>query len=149
MSDDGYENIVKIIKYFIETKRYGPVDRMAMAMGPEAVEIALYDMLRTISSLYGRSIVVRMRSEKDGKEFTVRCCEYDEDKRLGYGIYGDVVEVLEGQGDLKGKIQCMPCPRPPREDEVKGFLARVREDPSYARRLVLEAFSIRERGEGE
>lgn len=141
---EEFDNIVSIIRYFIKTQRYGPVDRMSYAMSPESVTIALYDMLRTVDSLFARSIVVELHS--DDKIYTVRCCEYDEDERLGYGIKG-VAETIKAAPEdvkdkLKGKeIQCVPCPHRPSQEEIKQFLEKVEKDPSYARKIVLEAFA--------
>ncbi len=135
-----YENIIAAIRYFIDTKRYGPVDRMAMAMGSESIEIALYDILRTIDSLYARSILVEI--EKDNKIYKIRCCEYGED--LGFGMKGKIVKIYEGPKELMGKtIYCQPCPPKPHENEIHSFLNDVQEDLSIARKIVLKAFGRR------
>ncbi len=131
----GFDNIIKTIKYFIDTKRYGVVDRMALAMSPESVETALYDMLRLIDSLEARSIRVKIKV-KD-KDYEVKCCEYGD--KLGYGIHGLVLDAE--REDLNGKnIYCMPCPPRPSVSEITSFLETVNKDPSIARKLVIKAF---------
>ena len=137
-----FDNIVSIIRYFIETRRYGPVDRMAMAMGPESVETALYDILRALDTLYAKSILVKLRTQ-EGREYSrIRCCEYGEN--LGYGIKGVIEEVYDGPRELKGQeTYCQPCPSKPSESEIKEFLETIDKDLSIARKTVLRAFGRR------
>jgi len=143
---DKYSKIVDVVKYFIDSKRYGVVDRMALAMNSESVEVALYDMLRLIDSLMSRSVVVRLKSGE--KEYTLRCCEIGD--KLGYGVHGAITKVIEGETGYKegDKVYCMPCPRNwPTKDEINRFLQAIAEDPFLARKIVLLAFG--RRGEKE
>lgn len=41
-----YPQIVEIFKKLAENKRYGPIDRLARALSPEMVRVALYEALR-------------------------------------------------------------------------------------------------------
>lgn len=139
MSYGKYTNIIELVRYFAKTYRYGVLDRMALAMGPESVEAALYDMLRLVDSLYARKIRVKIVTE-DNKEYSsISCCEYGED--LGYGIKGVVKEVHEPkelESSYKDKrIYCAPCPPIPYESEIRDFLSDVEKDPSIARKVVL------------
>ncbi len=139
------KNIVKLLKFFIDTKRYGLVDRMALALSPESVETALYDMLRLVDSLEQRRIVVRIVADKD-KEYTISCCEYSEE--LGYGIRGVVKEVIQGPGELVDKsIYCAPCPPKPTRTELIDFLRKVHEDITIARKASILAFGLEHGGE--
>ncbi len=138
---DQYRNIIGLVKYFIDTKRYGVVDRMALAMGPESVEIALYDMLRLVDSLRGRSSVVKIKG--GGKTYQVRCCEIGRD--LGYGIHGVVEEIIEGAPGVSigDEVYCAPCPPRPSIDELKSFLEKVKQDPSFARKIAIASFGYK------
>lgn len=120
---------------------------MALAMGSESVEAALYDMLRLINSLLARCIKIRLsvvRGEET-KEYPLICCEYGEN--LGYGIKGRVLEVYEPK-DLKSEyenkeIYCVPCPSIPNESEIRDFLNDVEKDPTLARKIVLMSYCFK------
>lgn len=138
---EEYKNIVGLIRFFVDTYRWGVVDRLALAMGPESIEAALYDMLRLIESLYTRRIKVKIRAGE--KTYNTTCCEYGE--KLGYGIHGVVEEVYEGREDLRSQeIDCVPCPPRPSEREIKSFLEAIRRDPSIARKVALLSLGRRE-----
>lgn len=138
------KNIVKLLKFFIDTNRYGLVDRMALALSPESVETALYDMIRLVDSLKQRRIIVKIAT--DNKEYTTSCCEYGED--LGYGIKGIIREVIQGPEDLRNKsIYCVPCPPKPTRSELTDFLKKVHEDLTIARKATILAFGHESGGE--
>jgi len=141
-----YPGIISLIQFFAETNRWGVVDRLATSMSPEGVETALYDMERLVRSLLPRRIKIRIKSRE--KTYELYCCEYGD--KLGYGIYGEVSEVLEGPSSIKNeKIFCVPCPLIPSEEEVDDFLKEVRSNPSLARRLALIGLGTRGKGEEE
>lgn len=141
---EEYKGIIGLIRFFVDTYRWGVVDRLALAMGAESIEAALYDMLRLVESLYGRRNRVRIKADK--KVYDTTCCEYGED--LGYGIHGVIEKVYEGNEELKGKkIYCVPCPPRPDELEIKKFLEDIKEDPSIARKIALLSFGRREHKE--
>lgn len=138
------KSIVKLLKFFIDTNRYGLVDRMALALSPESVETALYDMLRLVDSLEQHRIIVKIAT--GNKEYTTSCCEYGED--LGYGMKGVVKEVIQGPGNLENKsIYCVPCPPKPTRNELAEFLEKVREDLTIARKASILAFGYESGGE--
>lgn len=146
---DKYSNLVDLVRYFAKTYRYSVLDRMALAMSPESVEAALYDMLRLLNSLLARSIRVKLQVVKDKeviREYSsITCCEYG--RNLGYGIKGIVTEVhepKERETEYKNEtIYCVPCPLIPNESEIKEFLCDVEKDPSIARRIVLMSYGFK------
>lgn len=145
---EKYSNLIDLIRYFVRTHRYGVLDRMALAMGPESIQAALYDMLRLVNSLSNRSIKIKLQvvKDKEVKEYSpITCCEYGKD--LGYGIKGTVVEVYEPksrESEYKNEtIYCVPCPSIPSESEIKEFLGEVEKDPSFARRIVLVSYGYK------
>ncbi len=146
VSPEEYKDIIGLVRFFVDTNRWGVIDRMALAMGPESIEAALYDMLRLVESLYARKI--RVKIDANDKTYEITCCEYGED--LGYGIYGEIKDVYEGPKTLMGqKIYCVPCPPRPSESEINSFLEKIREDPSIARRIALLSFGLRKGHEEE
>ena len=139
-----YSGIISLIQFFAETNRWGMIDRMALAMSPDSVETALYDMKRLARSLDARKIRVKIVVRE--KTYELYCCEYGED--LGYGMYGHVETVLEGPKTYEGKkIYCVPCPRIPSSEETENFLNEVRKDLSLARRVALIGLGSRGKSE--
>jgi hypothetical protein len=43
---ERFPNIVEVFKKLAENRRYGPIDRLARALSPEMIRMALYEALR-------------------------------------------------------------------------------------------------------
>ncbi len=79
-----YKGIVKMLRFFVQTKNFGYVDRIGNALNPEPVEVALLEALRAFRSIResapadkdGRKYV-----EKDGKKIPVPGLPTDEEVR--------------------------------------------------------------------
>ncbi|WP_297520791.1 type I-A CRISPR-associated protein Csa5 [Thermococcus sp.] len=69
-----YEGIVKMLRFFVQTKNFGYVDRIGNALNPEPVEVTLHEALRAFRSIRESAIVGedgRRYVEKDGKRIPV------------------------------------------------------------------------------
>lgn len=129
-----YGSIADLLRFFVETERYGIIDRIGNAVSPAAVKQALFEALRIVRSLKGTS--------KKGKvnDKVYECCEY-----------GDIKEGKHHPGleaAIDGKRQyCVPCPRIPSEDEVREFLEDVERDIDVAREVAILAQTFRPKKE--
>jgi len=69
-----YEGIVKMLRFFVQTKNFGYVDRIGNALNPEPVEVTLHEALRAFRSIRESATVGedgRRYVEKDGKKIPV------------------------------------------------------------------------------
>jgi len=173
---EKYAGIIDMLRFFVVTYRYGIVDRIANALSPDAVEVALYDCVRIVKSAYQNrvsaviKVVEKKRVKKEKKEekkeekkregqaeqeyeeqtiektYSVVCCEYDE--REGPGIVGEFIDC--DKPDLKGKRgYCVPCPQRPSEEELQSFINEVKSDLSIAREVAILAYGRRSRKKEE
>ncbi len=139
---EKYRCIIEVLRFFVNSQRYGIIDRLAFALSPESVDQSIYEALRILKSLEARSIHARIKTQKN--EYTLRCCDYGEGR--GPGINGVFIEADEAS--LKGKQgYCVPCPSCyPDEDELRGFLEDVRRDIGLARIVAALAYTHKSRG---
>lgn len=143
---EKYKGVISLLRFFIDDRRYGVVDRLAFALSPESAETSILEALRIINSLRERSIRAKMRrggNEKE-KEYTVICCDYGEGE--GPGILGVFVEAE--REELKNKLgYCVPCPLTPSEEELNNLIMDLRNDLTIGRRLAILAYGLREKRE--
>ncbi|GAB6135979.1 type I-A CRISPR-associated protein Csa5 [Thermococcus prieurii] len=69
-----YEGIVKMLRFFVQTKNFSYVDRIGNALNPEPVEVTLHEALRAFRSIRESAPVDengRRYVEKDGKKIPV------------------------------------------------------------------------------
>jgi len=69
-----YEGIVKMLRFFVQMKNFGYVDRIGNALNPEPVEVTLHEALRAFRSVRESAPVDesgRRYVEKDGKRIPV------------------------------------------------------------------------------
>ncbi|AIU70036.1 CRISPR-associated protein Csa5 [Thermococcus eurythermalis] len=69
-----YEGIVKMLRFFVQMKNFGYVDRIGNALNPEPVEVTLHEALRAFRSVRESAPVDesgRRYVEKDGKKIPV------------------------------------------------------------------------------
>ncbi len=69
-----YEGIVKMLRFFVQTKNFGYVDRIGNALNPEPVEVTLHEALRAFRSIRESATVGedgRRYVEKEGKKIPV------------------------------------------------------------------------------
>jgi CRISPR type I-A-associated protein Csa5 len=143
-----YENVISLLKFFIDDNRYSIVDRIAFALSPESAEVSLLEALRVVKSLMER--VCKVKIKTDNKEYTVNCCDYGLDE--GPGINGVFVEVFAEacNPEFKGKKGfCVPCPSIPSNQELEELLNDLRKDLTVGRRLAILAYGYRKSSEGE
>jgi CRISPR type I-A-associated protein Csa5 len=139
-----YENVISLLKFFIDDNRYSIVDRIAFALSPESAEVSLLEALRVVKSLMER--VCKVKIKTDNKEYTVNCCDYGLGE--GPGINGVFVEACNPE--FKGKKGfCVPCPSIPSNQELEELLNDLRKDLTVGRRLAILAYGYRKSSEGE
>jgi len=69
-----YEGIVKMLRFFVQTKNFGYVDRIGNALNPEPVEVTLLEALRAFRSIRESTSIDkdgRRYVEKDGNKISV------------------------------------------------------------------------------
>jgi len=69
-----YDGIVKMLRFFVQTKNFGYVDRIGNALNPEPVEVTLLEALRAFRSIRESAPVDkngRRYVEKDGNKIPV------------------------------------------------------------------------------
>ncbi|WP_010479707.1 type I-A CRISPR-associated protein Csa5 [Thermococcus zilligii] len=69
-----YEGIVKMLRFFVQTKNLGYVDRIGNALNPGPVEVTLHEALRAFRSIRENATVGedgRRYVEKDGEKIPV------------------------------------------------------------------------------
>ncbi len=142
---EEFPGITSVLRFFAETRRFGVLDRIGMAMSPTAVKEAVYEALRTIKALEAKSVTVKLRVDGN-RVYTFKCCEYGEPDRVCGGVVGVVDEVLEGSGVGRGsRIACIKCPRLPDESELKRFFEILDKTPlkglELAKMLASKAFA--------
>jgi len=138
-----YENVISLLKFFIEDNRYSIVDRIAFALSPESAEISLLEALRIIKSLMERICKVKIKTEN--KEYIISCCDYGLNE--GPGINGVFLEACNPE--FKGrKGFCVPCPSMPSNQELEELLNELREDLTIGRKLAILAYGYRRGSEG-
>jgi len=145
---EKYENVISLLKFFIDDNRYSIVDRIAFALSPESAEVSLLEALRIVKSLMERICKVRIKT--DNKEYTVNCCDYGLDD--GPGINGVFLEILSEvcNPEFKGKKGfCVPCPSIPSNQELEELLNDLRRDLTIGRRLAILAYGYRRGSEEE
>jgi CRISPR type I-A-associated protein Csa5 len=139
-----YENVISLLKFFIDDNRYSIVDRIAFALSPESAEVSLLEALRVVKSLMER--VCKVKIKTDNKEYTVNCCDYGLGE--GPGINGVFAEACNPE--FKGKKGfCVPCPSIPSNQELEELLNDLRKDLTVGRRLAILAYGYRKSSEGE
>jgi CRISPR type I-A-associated protein Csa5 len=140
---EKYENVISLLKFFIDDNRYSIVDRIAFALSPESAEVSLLEALRVVKSLMER--VCKVKIKTDNKEYTVNCCDYGLGE--GPGINGVFVETCNPE--FKGKKGfCVPCPSIPSNQELEELLNDLRKDLTVGRRLAILAYGYRKSSEG-
>lgn len=145
-----YSELIEALSVFAKMGAYGVIDRIAGALTPEAVEHALYDALRGLNAMVRQAAQLKIRV--DGKEEVINVVDWSErldDPRFQLAEEGEVVEVLKGPSELKGRrIRFVRAPSTlPSSNEVDDFITKVREQGfeglSLARRIALMALSKR------
>ncbi|ALV63027.1 CRISPR-associated protein, Csa5 family [Thermococcus sp. 2319x1] len=74
MVETEYEGIVKMLRFFVQTKNFSYVDRIGNALNPEPVEVALLEAIRAFRSIRESAAVGengRRFVEKDGSKIPV------------------------------------------------------------------------------
>ena len=141
---EKYENVISLLKFFIDDNRYSIVDRIAFALSPESAEVSLLEALRVVKSLMER--VCKVKIKTDNKEYTVNCCDYGLGE--GPGINGVFVDACNPE--FKGKKGfCVPFPSIPSNQELEELLNDLRKDLTVGRRLAILAYGYRKSSEGE
>ncbi len=126
-----FRGIISLLRFFVESRRLGIVDRVGLALSASAVKEAIYEALRTVRALQPRRATFTIEV-REGKTLTVNCCDYDElEGPCPGGLCGKAVRV-EGPPEarkLQGKnVWCALCPELPNEEELSKFFEAL-EDP--------------------
>jgi CRISPR type I-A-associated protein Csa5 len=128
-------SVVSLLRFYVDTKQYSVVDRLAYATSPATAEYALYEAIRQIRSAKDRSIIAKWKH--DGREDNVECCYYD---------------VKRGECDVGFEVEhngvkycCVACPLIPREDELENIVKAIESDLSVAAKLAALAMAYRPR----
>ncbi|MDK2915065.1 MAG: hypothetical protein PWQ79_1980 [Thermococcaceae archaeon] len=82
MVETEYEGIVKMLRFFVQTKNFSYVDRIGNALNPEPVEVALLEALRAFRSIRESASIGgdgRRYVEKDGNKIPVPGIPSDEE----------------------------------------------------------------------
>ncbi|ASJ02837.1 type I-A CRISPR-associated protein Csa5 [Thermococcus profundus] len=82
MVNTEYGGIVKMLRFFVQTKNFSYVDRIGNALNPEPVEVALLEALRAFRSIRESAPIDkngRMYVEKDGNKIPVPGIPSDEE----------------------------------------------------------------------
>jgi|GEM_PF-2109422 len=128
-----------LFKFYIDAGRYSVVDRFAYAISPVSAVYALYEAIREARSALDRAIEVKYK--KEGKEYSVKCCEYEEYKEEGGCKW--LVGVAEGSKTYC----CLPCPHIPSDEAVAKLVELLRRDVSVATKIAAMAMAYRTRRE--
>ncbi|MCU7786884.1 type I-A CRISPR-associated protein Csa5 [Pyrobaculum sp. 3827-6] len=131
-------SVVSLLRFYVDTKQYSVVDRLAYATSPATAEYALYEAIRQIRSAKDRSIIAKRRREE--KEEEVECCYYEVKKEGGEEC--EVGFEVEHNGV---KYCCVTCPLIPREDELEKIVKAIESDLSVAAKLAALAMAYRAR----
>lgn len=141
---EEFKCLIELLKYFVRSRRYGIVDRIATALSAESILQALYEAVRSIESARDRAIkaTIKVETREGIKRYTVTCCDYGEGE--GPGITGTFEESSE-KGLIKKKGYCVPCPICiPEEVEINKFIEIVRsgvEGLSIAKKVAILAYT--------
>lgn len=127
VESERFEKIVRMLKFYADLNYYSLIDRLAYAISPTSVEMAITDALRTLRSLWYSAKLVKDESTDEEK----RCCYY---------------EVVEESEECKIGFRvknycCLPCPPIPSHEEVEAFLSAVRRDISVAHKTAALALA--------
>jgi CRISPR-associated protein, Csa5 family len=128
-----------LFKFYIDAGRYSVVDRFAYAISPVSAVYALYEAIREARSALDRAIEVKYK--KEDKEYSVKCCEYEEYKEEGECKW--LVGVAEGSKTYC----CLPCPHIPSDEAVAKLVELLRRDVSVATKIAAMAMAYRARRE--
>ena len=89
-----YDGIVKMLRFFVQTKNFGYVDRIGNALNPEPVEVALLEALRAFRSIRESASVDKKGKryvEKDGNKIPVPGIPSDEEvKKFLDAVQSDI-----------------------------------------------------------
>ncbi|BAD84643.1 hypothetical protein, conserved [Thermococcus kodakarensis KOD1] len=80
-----YEGIVKMLRFFVQTKNFSYVDRIGNALNPEPVEVALLEALRAFRSIRESASIEgdgRRYVEKDGNKIPMPGIPSDEEVKI-------------------------------------------------------------------
>lgn len=91
-----YEGLVKMFSYLVKEKVYGPVDRLARAVDPDMVRLALYEALRYVLTEQRKGVAVPLPSESEVEEFLEAV------EKRGVGIARKVAVVSLARGLRQG-----------------------------------------------
>ncbi len=139
-----YNGIISLLRFFVDTERYGIIDRIGNATAYESIKEAVYEALRIIRSLKASAITVEY--EVGGEKRKVACCEYEEKERARYASAVTGKSVTPGRYENK-EVACIPCPKIPDENEVADFLTKVKEDTNIAKEVAVLALTYRPKKE--
>lgn len=133
-----------MLRFFVESRRLGIVDRVGLALSTSAVREAIYEALRTVRALQSRRAIFTIKVRED-KTITVSCCDYDElDGPCPGGLCG-IAEAVEGPSEalkLRGKrVWCAICPELPNDEELSKFFKAL-EDPVKGLHLARMAAAL-------
>jgi CRISPR type I-A-associated protein Csa5 len=134
-----YDSIVNVLRVFAKTGNYAPIDRIANALTPRAVENALYDGLRLINTLIRQAEEITVNGRK------IRVIDYakvEERKARGFTL-AKKGKVKTEEGEISIKYVEVPESLP-REDEIRWFLNDVRKGfagLSVAREVAMRALT--------
>ena len=111
-----YEGIVKMLRFFVQTKNFGYVDRIGNALNPEPVEVALLEALRAFRSIResapsdenGRKYI-----EKDGKKIPVPALPTDEEVR-------EFIEAVHSDIGLAKRVATLSLAYPSKKKKSGG-----------------------------
>ena len=149
---EDFPGLIRVMRFFVESKRYNIVDRLGFAQSQLAVEQAIYEALRTIRVLRGRAVRVELGGVgREGRTLTLTCLEYSDDEddvRTCMGVRGRVNRVISGPGEeLAGRtICCVPDSGDVSEDELRRFFEEVRKGEEgllLAKEIAALAFARR------
>lgn len=134
------QKVISLLRYFVDTKQYSVVDRLAYAVSPDVAKYALYDAIRQIRSAKDRSR--QAKTEKGA----VECCYWEELSKEAQGGQAEAECDVGFRVTIDNKPHCcVPCPMIPGEEELNKVIERIEEDVSYAAKLAALALSYRER----
>lgn len=141
MAQDNRETIISLLRFYIDTKQYSIVDRLAYATSPATARYALYEAVRQAQSARDRAIVATYKPKDSEKEYReVMCCYYEE-------MEGGSCDVGFPAQSGDKVYCCVPCPPIPDSNALASVLDAIERDISVATKLAALAMAYRPKRE--
>jgi len=147
MGENVEMEVSEFLRFFVDTRQYSIVDRIAYALSIDAAIAALYDAIRSVRALRDAAVqALYKRKNEDGNEVevSVLCCYWEEcsektqsnEKCCKVGFFA--VNKETGKGGC-----CVVCPSIPTEEQISEFIKLVKSDIAALQRVGAIAMGYR------